>query len=109
MQSFTLSYILFTVSVSMIPSFEHTIPTTFLVSSEPTIAFAGAGIGAGKYAVTGSRGAASGTTKMTTITKGQQFDRFGGLHGKYITDVGTPKSALALPPANTGAKTTLQA
>ena len=29
--------------------------------------------------------------------------------GKYITDIGTPASKLALPATNTGVKTTLQA
>lgn len=72
-------------------------------------AFASASIGTIKYAAKGSQGALQGTTKMTTITKGQQFDRFGSVHGKFITDVGTSSSRLALPATNSGAKITLQA
>jgi RHS repeat-associated protein len=71
--------------------------------------FAGASVGAIKYAAKGSQGALQGTTKLTTITKGQQLDRFGHLGGKFITNAGTPTSQLALPAANTGIKTTLQA
>lgn len=41
--------------------------------------------------------------------KGQQFDRFGSVHGKFITDAGTSASKLALPATNSGAKMTLQA
>lgn len=72
-------------------------------------AFASASVGAIKYAAKGSQGALQGTTKMTTITRGQQFDRFGSVHGKFITDVGTSSSRLALPATNSGAKMTLQA
>ena len=72
-------------------------------------ALAGATIGAIKYAVKGGQGAVSGTTRMTTIKKGQTFDRFGSEYGKFITDVGTPASKLALPATNSGVKITLQA
>lgn len=72
-------------------------------------ALAGATTGAIKYAVKGGQGAIAGTTKMTTIKKGQTFDRFGSEYGKFITDFGTPASKLALPATNSGAKITLQA
>lgn len=72
-------------------------------------ALAGATVGAIKYAVKGGQGAIAGTTKMTTIKKGQTFDRFGSEYGKFITDVGTPASKLALPATNSGVKMTLQA
>ena len=72
-------------------------------------ALAGATFGAIKYAVKGRQGAIAGTTKMTTIKKGQTFDRFGSEYGKFITDVGTPASKLALPATNSGVKLTLQA
>ena len=72
-------------------------------------ALAGATIGAIKYAVKGGQGAVAGTTRMTTIKKGQTFDRFGSEYGKFITDVGTPASKLALPATNSGVKITLQA
>ena len=72
-------------------------------------ALAGATVGAIKYAVKGGQGAMAGTTKMTTIKKGQTFDRFGSEYGKFITDVGTPASKLALPATNSGVKMTLQA
>ena len=71
-------------------------------------ALVGASIGAIKYGLS-AKGAVHGTQHLTTITKGQQFDRFGRLTGKYITDVGTPATQLALPATNTGVKTTLQA
>ena len=72
-------------------------------------ALAGATVGAIKYAVKGGQGAIAGMTKMTTIKKGQTFDRFGSEYGKFITDVGTPASKLALPATNSGVKMTLQA
>ena len=71
-------------------------------------ALAGATIGAIRYGMS-AKGAVKGTQHLTTISKGQQFDRFGRLTGKYITDIGTPASKLALPAANTGVKTSLQA
>ena len=70
--------------------------------------FISAGIGAIKYGLS-AKGAVKGTQHLTTISKGQQFDRFGRLTGKYITDIGTPATKLALPATNTGVKTTLQA
>ena len=72
-------------------------------------ALVAAAIGAIKYAVKGGQGAMAGTTKMTTIKKGQTFDRFGSEYGKFITDFGTPASKLALPATNSGVKMTLQA
>ena len=72
-------------------------------------ALAGASIGAIKYALKGPQGALQGTTKMTLIAKGQKFDRFGSVYGKFITDFGTPISKLALPASNSGAKIALQA
>ena len=72
-------------------------------------ALAGATIGAIKYAVKGGQGALAGTTKMITIKKGQMFDRFGSEYGRFITDVGTDISKLALPATNSGVKITLQA
>ena len=72
-------------------------------------AFAGATVGAIKYAVKGGQGALAGSTKLTTITKGQKFDRFGSEYGRFITDVGTDVSKLALPSTNSGLKITLQA
>lgn len=71
-------------------------------------ALAGATIGAIKYGLS-AKGAVKGTQHFTTITKGQQFDRYGRLTGKYITDIGTSASKLALPATNTGIKTSLQA
>ena len=68
----------------------------------------GSSIGAIKY-VTSAKGAVKGTQHFTTITKGQMFDRYGRLTGKYITDWGTPITKLALPSTNTGVKTTLMA
>lgn len=67
-----------------------------------------ASIGAIKYGLS-AKGAGKGTQHLTTINKGQQFDRFGRLTGKYIIDIGTPATKLALPATNTGVKTTLQA
>lgn len=72
-------------------------------------ALVAAAIGAIKYAVKGGQGAMAGTTKMTTIKKGQTFDRFGSEYGKFITDFGTPASKLALPATNSSVKMTLQA
>ena len=72
-------------------------------------ALVGATVGAVKYAVKGGQGAVGGTTKITTIEKGQTFDRYGGIYGKFITDVGTPANKLALPATNSGIKMTLQA
>ena len=72
-------------------------------------ALAGATAGAIKYAIKGRQGAVAGTTHMTTIQKGQTFDRFGSEYGRFITDVGTPASKLALPATNSGVKMTLQA
>ena len=71
-------------------------------------AFIGASFSAIKYA-TSVQGAVKGTSHLTTIKVGQQFDRYGELVGRYMTDAGTPVSMLALPPQNTGVKTTLQA
>ena len=73
------------------------------------LALVGATIGAIKYALKGGQGAVAGTTKITTIKKGQMFDRFGSEYGKFITDVGTSASKLALPATNSGVKITLQA
>ena len=72
-------------------------------------ALIGASVGAIKYGVKGAQGAIKGTTKLTTIKKGQLFDRYGSIHGKFITDVGTSASKLALPASNNGVKITLQA
>ena len=55
-----------------------------------------------------AKGAVAGTKHLTTIRKGQQFYRYGSLKGKYITDIGTPASALALPSTNSGVRITLQ-
>ena len=55
-------------------------------------ALIGASVGAIKYGVKGTQGAIKGTTKLTTIKKGQLFDRYGSIHGKFITDVGTSAS-----------------
>ena len=71
-------------------------------------ALVAAAISSIKY-VLSVKGAEKASQHFTTITKGQQFDRFGSLTGRYITDVGTPASKLALPATNTGVKTTLQA
>ena len=71
-------------------------------------ALVGSTIGAIRYGLS-AKGAVKGTQHLTTITKGQQFDRYGKLTGKYITDIGTPASKLALPATNTGIKTTLKA
>ncbi|MDE6372888.1 MAG: glycohydrolase toxin TNT-related protein [Clostridia bacterium] len=70
--------------------------------------FASASITAIKYA-SSVKGAVSGTKHLTTIQVGQEFDRYGSLYGKYLTEVGTPVSQLALPPTNNGVKITLQA
>lgn len=72
-------------------------------------ALIGATVGAIKYVAKGGQGAVAGTTRMTTIKKGQTFDRFGSEYGKFITDFGTPASKLALPATNSGVKMTLQA
>ena len=72
-------------------------------------ALIGATISAIKYALKGGQGAVAGTTRMTTIKKGQKFDRFGSEYGKFITDFGTPAGKLALPATNSGVKITLQA
>ena len=71
-------------------------------------AFAGSTIGAIKYKIS-TKGSVPGTEHLTTIKKGQRFDRYGKLSGRYITNEGTPINKLALPPNNTGIKTTLQA
>ena len=71
-------------------------------------ALAGASIGAVRYAM-GAKGTVAGTKSMMTVFEGQQFDRYGGLGGTYVTGRGMPKSILALPPTNSGVKTTLQA
>lgn len=70
-------------------------------------ALTGATIGAIKYGLN-AKGAVKGTQHLTKINKGQKFDRFGRLTGKYITDIGTPASQLALPATNTGVKTSFQ-
>lgn len=72
-------------------------------------ALGGAAFGAFKYAIKGTQGAMKGTVKLTTIVKGQKFDRYGSVFGKFMTDVGTPASKLALPATNTGTRITLQA
>lgn len=79
------------------------------VLSGGIFALAGDTVGAIKYAVKGGQGEVAGTTKMTTIKKGQTFDRFGSEYGKFITDFGTLASKLALPATNSGVKMTLQA
>jgi RHS repeat-associated protein len=79
----------------------------FLTGS--AVAVVGASVSAVKYAVKGVQGAAKGSSHLTTIQKGQQFDRYGHLGGKFLTNTGTPASKLALPPTNSGVKTTLQA
>ncbi len=71
-------------------------------------AFAGASIGATKYFAS-VKGAVKGTKHLTTIQAGQQFERYGSLYGKYLTEVGTSISKLALPPTNSMVNTTLQA
>lgn len=72
-------------------------------------ALVGTAIGAINYAVKGGQGAVAETTKMTTIKKWQTFDRFGSEYLKFITDVGTPASKLALPAINSSVIMTLQA
>ena len=70
--------------------------------------FASASIGAIKY-FNSAKGAVEGTKHLTNIKAGQQFDRYGSLAGRYMTDVGTPPTKLALPATNSGIRTTLQA
>lgn len=62
-------------------------------------ALAGAAIGAIRYGMS-AKGVVKGTQHLTTISKGQQFNKFGRLTRKYITDIVTPASKLALPAEN---------
>ncbi len=70
-------------------------------------AFIGASIGALDYTLS-FKGAVRGTKHLTTILKGTKLDRYGSLSGQYVTKAGTAIEKLALPPTNTGIKTTLQ-